>query len=85
MSILIKDMKMPINCIYEEDGKTKFCFFCNHDDTPFCVYRGAGLGLDDERPNWCPLVEVPTPHGDLIDNRKCKRCYIQEIESSPDS
>ena len=66
-SILIKNMEMPINCIYEENGKTKFCFFCNHDDTPFCVYRGAGLGLDDERPDWCPLVEVPTPHGRLID------------------
>jgi len=67
MSVLIKDMEMPINCIYEENGKTKFCFFCNHDDTPFCAYRGTGLGLDDERPDWCTLVEVPTPHGRLID------------------
>jgi hypothetical protein len=21
----------------------------------------------DQRPNWCPLVEIPTPHGRLID------------------
>lgn len=22
---------------------------------------------DKTKPDWCPLVEVPTPHGDLID------------------
>lgn len=71
MSILIKGVEMPENCIYlDEKANTKYCFFCNHDDYPFCAYRGSGLGIEDERPDWCPLVEVPTPHGRLIDADK---------------
>ena len=27
----------------------------------------------DGRPDWCPLIEVPTPHGRLIDKAKLKR------------
>jgi len=68
MSVLVKGIEIPESCIYlDEKANTKFCFFCNHDDTPFCAYRGAGLGLEGERPDWCPLIEVPEPHGDLID------------------
>lgn len=79
MSILIKGVEMPENCIYlDEKANTKFCFFCNHDDTPFCAYRGAGLGIEDERPDWCPLVEVPTPHGRLID-ADALQCKVDDI------
>ena len=63
MSILIKGMEMPHNC--EECGLTS--------------HRPEGLGLChilhkqcnyDTRPKDCPLVEVPEPHGRLIDESK---------------
>lgn len=28
---------------------------------------------DSVRPNWCPLIEIPIPHGRLIDKAKLKR------------
>lgn len=62
MSILIKGMKMPSCC--------ENCP-CNDDD-----WRCGALGstFDDLeidrleiKPSFCPLVEVPEPHGRLID------------------
>ena len=55
MSVLIKGFKMPkhcIDCVLEEDG---YCFLINDAVEPH-----------DKSDN-CPFVEVPTPHGDLID------------------
>lgn len=51
MSVLIKGMKMPVNCT--------LCFL-KDSITMYCPYE-----VDKE--NLCPLVEVPTPHGRLID------------------
>lgn len=60
MSVLIKGMEMP-----------KHCWQCPfHDDMDDCILLnqscmkvwGETKHLDD-----CPLVEVPTPHGRLID------------------
>ena len=68
MSILIKGFEMPCECrecpmemFYINCGETR-CRATNkllaedYKATPF-----------DDRPEWCPLVEVPEPHGDLID------------------
>ena len=59
MTILVKGMKMPRNCFccsmsQLEDGR----LFC-------CMLRDEVLRrrVDPD----CPLVEVPTPHGRLID------------------
>ena len=55
MSVLIKGFKMPkhcIDCVLEEDG---YCFLINDEVEPH-----------DKSDN-CPFVEVPTPHGRLID------------------
>ena len=56
MSILIKGMEMPNccgNCKLYEDG---YCFLLN--DTVEDSSRWH---------NKCPLIEIPTPHGRLID------------------
>ena len=61
MSILIKGMKMPRDC--EE------CRFSEVIDglgcmvTHYLILRRHG----QDKPKWCPLIEVPTPHGRLID------------------
>lgn len=70
MSILIKDMKMPHSCMG--------CRFCEHGSINewdlYCGIDNKHVGnWDDKHINngWrhpdCPLVEVSTPHGRLID------------------
>lgn len=61
MSILIKDIGMPLMCdecpCYNESD-----YSCNATGRGVIEYRYDG------RPDNCPLVEIPTPHGDLIDS-----------------
>ena len=62
MSILIKEMDMPISC-----EKCPLCYdylHCSIDDS-------LHMFLYNRHPN-CPLVEIPTPHGRLIDGNKLR-------------
>lgn len=61
MSILIRGREMPNNC--------QECV-CINDEYLYC--QAVGRKPQDEnvisrRPDWCPLAEIPTPHGRLID------------------
>ena len=68
MSVLIKGMEMPEDC---RDCPMEM-FYMNCGETR-CRAKNKILAEDfkaipfDGRPDWCPLVEVPVPHGDLID------------------
>ena len=59
MSILIRGMEMPKNCqecgLYIEGA----CYAKGYRD-----YRSI---MDMSKPDDCPLIEIPTPHGRLID------------------
>ena len=55
MSVLIKGMKMP-----------KSCSECGFECRAYCFLVDTVIESND-RPDWCPLVGVPTPHGRLID------------------
>lgn len=62
MSVLIRGMEMPQRC-----GQCKLF----HAEQPmYCIvdknYRTVGAPYGMPRPDWCPLVEIPTPHGRLI-------------------
>lgn len=60
MSILIKGMEMPISC-----EKCPLCYDylnCSIDDS-------LHMFLYNRHPN-CPLIEIPTPHGRLIEEEK---------------
>ena len=56
MSILIKGIDKPTDC-----------GVCPFGDFGYCNVKGerntSESGIDDD----CPLVEIPTPHGRLID------------------
>lgn len=73
MSIIVMGMEMPESC-----DKCRFCVNGFTDDAP--MYECAVLSYDnvsvlvdhsgkpfDFRPDWCSLVEIPTPHGRLVD------------------
>ena len=63
MSVLIKGMEMPKSCFA--------CFAFNAENT-YCALYSHGIPARHslkpyEKPEWCELIEVPTPHGRLID------------------
>jgi len=63
MSVLVKGFKVPKNC-----GDCRFCAGLADTEWGTC----AGCLIDDEyreasSKSGCPLVEVPAPHGRLID------------------
>lgn len=95
MGVYIKGMVMPYGCancdfvsepIY--DAKGRAMYVCNvpveevcgkrNTDEVIALYEGASEAF----PDWCPLVEVPEPHGDLIDRDKVipKLNFINEAE-----
>ena len=65
MSVLVKGMSIPDNC--ELCAFETECGFCLAKPDNFC-----GDTNDRKRPEWCPLVEVPEPHGRLIDENEVR-------------
>lgn len=66
MSVLIKGMEMPQKC-----GQCKLY----HAEYPmYCLaaegHRTVGAPYGMPRPDWCPLINIPAPHGRLIDADK---------------
>lgn len=69
MGVYIKDMEMPETC---ED--CQFHRYHSHHEyvcvaTPL-FYPMNLANSEGIRKEWCPLVSVPEPHGDLIDRQK---------------
>lgn len=62
MSILIKGMEMPTYCEECRLWVDRWCYATEE--------RGYEEGMVRKKPDWCPLVEVPTPHGRLIEAEK---------------
>lgn len=59
MSILIKGMGMPKSCNKCPMTADRYCRIIGYPNGDAINKR--------YKPLWCPLVEVPTPHGRLID------------------
>ena len=69
-SVLVKGMEMPKDC------STCPCFQYNMFDDEidgYCKALKTKITYSDERHPNCSLIEVPTPHGRLIDKTKLKR------------
>ena len=72
MSVIVKGMKMPNSCFSCEgcDGNKQYGYYCG-------LMQDAkdleGINPSTQKPNWCPLIEIPTPHGRLIDERELRR------------
>ncbi len=81
MTILIKGMEMPKSC-----SKCWFVEFTMREYKPcYQCYltRETASEQDFERRGIrnCPLVEVPTPHGRLIDARVLQRDMMDMVQS----
>ncbi len=67
MSILIKGMRMPENCIKCPMQFGGMCYVMPAEVDERRVAPTVEEALKQGKPDWCPLVEIPEPHGDLID------------------
>ena len=81
--ILIKNMEMPTccdDCFALDDSGDYPCCLISHDQ------RGYTFRTDIRTMPSCPLIEVPTPHGRLIDadalEEKCHRLSQDEWNKS---
>lgn len=63
MSVLIMGMGMPNRCFECIFLTTVPNFFCLAGKRDLCAEHGINIS----RPDWCPLIEVQSPHGDLVD------------------
>ena len=71
MSVLIKGMKMPEHCGYCRFSYDGICHALQRVKYPQDMKDGK---LAD-----CPLVEIPTPHGRLIDADRLLRTEIKHL------
>lgn len=81
MSVLIKGMEMPKRCLY--------CPFMISRDNDDCILQSdeanAKFNSWDDMKASCPLVEIPTPHGRLIDADKLlEKAYWDYNEATHD-
>lgn len=72
MSVIVKGMEMPQKC-----GQCKL-FHAEHPTHCMAVegHRTVGAPYGMPRPDWCPLVEVKEPHGDLADKDKLMQEFM---------
>lgn len=81
MSILIKGMEMPKSC---DDCKMRSLGF----GKMFCPITSEDVTNQEYAKNRhenCPLIEVPTPHGRLIDADELSKVFDwKQLENSPD-
>ena len=74
MSILIKGLDMPKSC---EECKFESAQYVNN----YCRRAFCSLGADYEH---CPLIEIPTPHGRLIDASELIKSYMKGTKTDID-
>jgi hypothetical protein len=72
MSVIAKNMEMPKNCAYcpLSEYRNSSILDCKQIGTVGTASRDNNV-LKRRHPN-CPLIEVPTPHGDLVDRDALK-------------
>lgn len=68
MSVLVKGMEMPTNC--KE---------CKIACEPYLSLDGllGKISMSDSVRCDCPLIEVPTPHGRLVDADELKKKWLE--------
>lgn len=92
MGVYVKDATAPKNCT----GCIAVHYYMSMVGDAGMLCEVTGLSMDDYysdgRPDWCPLIEVPEPHGRLIDadalvedmKRQCEEVFKIDAVSPDD-
>ena len=85
MSVLVKGMEMPKSC-----NDCEIEVYVAKDEAVWCgkeiriIKRHCAeyeyYHQDIPKPDWCPLVEVKTPHGRLIDADELKKEFPHDTD-----
>lgn len=75
MSVLVRNMEMPKNCASCRLWDT--CEYMQDFDDWISIYEAVEDG-DLVMDKNCPLVEVKTPHGDLVDRKELLAEYDRQ-------
>lgn len=67
MSVLVRDMKIPKNCMDCPLFESLYHYHGCHAKPESFNDRDMWNFAVGDRPSWCSLAEVPAPHGRLID------------------
>lgn len=71
MSVLIKGMELPKDCPYCQmshyNASDEFTGCAVVPCKRYAMHNDAVYAKSTQRPDWCPLIEIPEPHGRLID------------------
>ena len=70
MSVYIRGMKMPATCIECPLQYGGWCYVAPADLDDTRVAPTVDEAYEQGKPKWCPLTEIPTPHGPLIDQEE---------------
>lgn len=62
MGVCVKGMYLPPSCYFCPMTNEGF-YLCKANNP----YKQLEDDCEERRPNWCPLIEIPEPHGRLID------------------
>ncbi len=77
MSVFVKGMELPIQC-----ASCPMWIIMAAGDVPIDICRAKRIRVDPYRTGRdenCPLVEVPAPHGDLIDRKVIRDNLMHEM------
>lgn len=75
MGIYINGLKVPTSCCkcrfsrWSNYGQLYMCYVC---EKPVAKFQSE---YESTKPDWCPITEVPEPHGDLIDRDAFRTDY----------
>jgi len=73
MSVLVKGMEMPENCLNcDINTSYNYCPILRRDTSDIRY---------DKRFDDCPIVEVKAPHGELVDVSEVKKCLHDLLDS----
>lgn len=78
MGVYIKGMEMPRCCGSYPCFHAEHPIYCQAVKADRSKRIAAPYGLP--RPDWCPLCDVPTPHGRLIDADFLGKILKREVE-----
>lgn len=77
MGVYIKGMRIPENCIKCPMQFGGMCFVMPAEVDESRVAPTVEEAWKQGKPDWCPLVEVPEPHGRLIDADRTEKLLQQ--------
>lgn len=61
MSVIIKNVSKPsgcYNCVFERSDS---------NSEPYCSLSPLGTITGTVPPEWCPIIEIPNPHGAIVE------------------